>query len=209
VVVHFDSTGLRHVDEKTWVHPATGDWIHSDLKNSRLSEPAWLENIPVMRRNLAAEYAEMGCLIEAEPVTLGGVRGVCQVFKSRIPNAPSGQVFMANIFLAKHDRYAMFGCSAEETGVTGMREVTVMAKLGLISGDGWILPHPYAPGLEGALPYHRGDDPAWDPQFPDHPLSRVRAWVRWATATATVDPEFAALPDFVPGRPARGGAGQG
>jgi hypothetical protein len=156
-----------------------------------------------MRRNLAAGYAQMGCLIEAEPVVLGGVRGVCQVVKAPIPNAPSGQVFMANIFLAKADRYVMFGCSAAERGVTGMREATIMATLG-VGLDGWLLPHPYAPEVKGALPFHRGDDPAWDAQFPDHPLSRVRAWVRWATATATVDPGFAALPEFVPGRAAPG-----
>jgi hypothetical protein len=203
VVVTFNTTGLQRVDETTWVHPGTGDRITQNVTNSQLGEPAWLEDVPAMRRNLAAGYAQMGCLIEAEPVVLGGVRGVCQVVKAPIPNAPSGQVFMANIFLAKADRYVMFGCSAAERGVTGMREATIMATLG-VGLDGWLLPHPYAPEVKGALPFHRGDDPAWDAQFPDHPLSRVRAWVRWATATATVDPGFAALPEFVPGRAAPG-----
>lgn len=205
MVVTFDTSGLQRVDEATWSHPATGDWINLKLNNSPLTEPAWLENIPAMRRNLAIEYAQMGCLIEAEPVVLGGVRGVVQVVKVPIPNAPSGQVFLANIFLAKADRHVMFGCAAEERGITGVRETTIMAKLGLMM-DGWVMPHPYAPELKGALPYHRGDDPAWDAQFPDHPLSRVRAWVRWVLATAQVDPAFAALPDFVPGPPAPGTA---
>lgn len=157
-----------------------------------------------MRRNLAASYARMGCLIEAEPVVLGGVRGVCQVVKVPIPNAPTGQVFMAMIFLAKADRHATVSYLAEESGITGVREATIVAKLGLTGMDGWVLPHPYAPELQSALPYHRGDDPTWDAQFADHPLSRVRAWVRSVTATATVDPGFAALADFVPGRRARG-----
>jgi hypothetical protein len=204
VVVTFDSTGLQRVGEATWLHPASGDRISLNLENSPLAEPAWLENIPAMRRNLAVEYARMGCLIEAEPVVLGGVHGVCQVVKVPIPNAPSGQVFMANIFLAKASCHAMFACSAEESGITGVREAAIMAKHGLIGGSGWVLPHPYAPELRTLLPYHRGDDPAWDAQFPDHPLSRVRAWVRWVVATATVDPTFAALPDFVPSRPAPG-----
>ncbi|GAA0239384.1 hypothetical protein GCM10009527_039990 [Actinomadura nitritigenes] len=207
MVVTFNTTGLQRVDETTWVHPGTGDWITQKVTNSPLGEPAWLEDVSAMRRNLAAGYARMGCLIEAEPVVLGGVRGVCQVVKAPIPNAPSGQVFMANIFLAKADRYVMFGCSAAEKGVTGMREATIMATLG-VGLDGWLLPHPYAPEVTGALPFHRGDDPAWDAQFPDHPLSRVRAWVRWATATATVDPGFAALPEFAPGGAAPG-AGSG
>lgn len=203
MVVTFDTSGLQRMDETTWSHPTSGDYINLKLNNGALTEPAWLENVPAMRYNLAVEYAQMGCLIEAEPVTLGGVRGVCQVVKVPIPNAPSGQVFLANIFLAKADRHVMFGCSAAESGITGVRETTIMAKLGLF-GDGWVMPHPYAPELKGRLPYHRGDDPAWDTQFPDHPLSRVRAWVGWVLATATVDPAFAALPDFVPGPPAPG-----
>jgi hypothetical protein len=206
VVVTFDPTGLQRVDETTWSHPASGDRIHLKLQNSPLTEPVWLEDIPAMRRNLAVGYARMGCLIEAEPVMLGGVRGVCQVVKVPIPNAPSGQVFLANIFLAKADCHVMFGCFAEERGITGVREAAIMAELGL-RGDGWVMPHPYAPELSSSLPYHRGDDPAWDARFPDHPLSRVRGWVRWVLATATVDPAFAALPDFVPSRPGAGLSG--
>ena len=202
MVVAFNSAGLRPIDETTWAHPATGDWISLKLNHGPLAEAAWLENVPAMRRNLAHEYAQLGCLIEAEPVVLGGVRGVCQVVKAPIPNAPSGQVFMANIFLAKADRHVMFGCTAEERGITGTREAAILAKLGLTGLEGWILPHPYAPELQGRLPYHRGDDPQWDADFPDHPLSRVRAWVGWALATVAVDPQFAALPDFVPGPPA-------
>ncbi|QKG19812.1 hypothetical protein [Actinomadura verrucosospora] len=204
MVVAFDTTGLQQVDGTTWVHPGSGDRIILNVQDSRLGEEAWLENVPAMRRNLATAYAQMGCLIEAEPVVLGGVRGVCQVVKAPIPNAPSGQVFMANIFLAKADRYVMFGCSAAESGTTGVREALLMAQLG-VGAEGWFLPHPYAPEVRGALPFHRGDDPAWDARFPDHPLSRVRNWVRWVLGAATVDPAFAALPDFVPG----GGAPRG
>lgn len=200
MVVRFDSSNLQRMDAMTWVHPSSGDRITLRCENSRLSEPAWLEDIPTMRRNLANEYASSGCLIEAEPVVLDGVPGVCQVIKLPLPNASSGQIFMANIFLAKADCYVMFGCGAAETGATGVRESTIMARLGLFTG-GWVLPHPYAPGLESALPFHRGDDPAWDVQFPDHPLSRVRAWVRWVLSTATVDPAFAQLPDFIPSGP--------
>jgi hypothetical protein len=201
VVVNFDSSGLQRVDETTWMNPASGDRIFLKVNDSPLAESVWLENMPAMRRNLAAEYAEAGCLIEAEAVVLGGVRGVCQVVKVPLPNAPSGQVFMANIFLAKAGRYAMFGCSAAESGMTGMREAVIMAKLGAVM-EGWVLPHPYAPELKGRLPYHRGDAWEWDAQFPDHPLTRVRAWVGAMLATATVDPAFAALPDFVPSGPA-------
>lgn len=201
MVVTFDSHGFQRVNETTWRHPTNEDTISLQVKNSPLTEPAWLENIAAMRRKLAVDYGRQGCLIEAEPVVLGGVRGVCQLVKMPLPNAPRAQIFMAIIFLAKAGRHAMFSYFAPESGITGMREATIMAKVGARPED-WVLPHPYAPALQSALPYHRGDDPAWDAQFPEHPLSRTRAWVRAVVATATVDSTFAALPDFVPSRPA-------
>ncbi|MFD0855772.1 hypothetical protein ACFQ07_26255 [Actinomadura adrarensis] len=201
MVITFDTTGLQQVDATTWANPANGDRVGLVVNNRPLAEPVWLENWAGLRRNLAAEYAEMGCLIEAEAVMVGGVRAVCQVAKVPIPNAPSGQIFMANIFLAKADRHAMLVCSAAESGMTGMREAVLMAKLG-VGMEGWLLPHPYDPELKTRLPYHRGDAWEWDAQFPDHPLTRVRAWVGLVLATATVDPAFAALPDFVPSSPA-------
>ncbi|MFI6695900.1 TerD family protein [Streptomyces sp. NPDC050433] len=200
MVVTFASAGLQRVDETTWLHSAHGDRVSLTVKNSPLTETAWLEDVPAMRRNLAASYAGMGCLIEAEAVVLGGVRGVAQVVKVPLPNAPTGQLFMAMIFLAKADSHAMIGYFAEERGITGVREAVILARSGAAGREGWVLPHPYAPEVQGALPYHRGDDPTWDAQFPDHPLTRVRAWVRSVTATATVDPAFAALPDFIPSR---------
>ncbi|WP_436497001.1 TY-Chap domain-containing protein [Actinokineospora sp. HUAS TT18] len=196
MVVTFDSTGFQREDDTTWRSPTTGDRISLKVVDSPLTEPAWLEDIPAMRRNLAHGYASGGCLIEAEPVVIGGVRGVCQVAKVPLPNAPRGQVFVANIFLAKATGFVMFGYIAAEQGITGMREALIMQRLGV--PDNWVLPHPYDPELRSAVPYHRGDDPAWDAQFPEHPLSRARAWVREMVAKARVDPGFAALPDYLP-----------
>ena len=82
---------------------------------------------------------------------------------------------------------------AAERGRTGMREAVLVAQLGF---DGWVLPHPYAPEVRGRLPFHKGDDPRYDAQFADHPLSRVRAWAHHVVRTARVDPGFAALPPF-------------
>jgi hypothetical protein len=52
------------------------------------------------------------------------------------------------------------------------------------------------------LTFHAGDDPRFDAQFPEHPLSRAPAWAR-RIAAATVDLGFAALPPFTAGGPAR------
>jgi hypothetical protein len=83
-------------------------------------------------------------------------------------------------------------------GATGLRESVVACKDPAMLHD--LLddrrPHPYDPELHGRLPFNRSDAEVWDAQFPGHPLTRVRAWLRDLDRTVTVDPAFAALPDF-------------
>jgi hypothetical protein len=102
-------------------------------------------------------------------------------------------IFMVQFMFAKQDSSFSVMMMAHETGTTGMREAVLGAKLGF---DGFFLDHPYDPQLKSKLPFSRADDPAFDAQFPQHPLSRARAWARGFVATAAVNPAFAALPDF-------------
>jgi hypothetical protein len=76
-----------------------------------------------------------------------------------------------------------------------MGEMPVMTKAALdklLMGE----PHPYDPGLRGRLPFNPADDEVWDEKFPGHPLTCARAWLRDLDRIVTVDPAFAALPDF-------------
>lgn len=193
VIISFDTSGLREVRQGAWEDPRTGDGIVIQQQTGKLGEPAWLEDVPALRRNLARNYAGHACLIEADPVPIGGMWGVYQLSKQPIPNAPHGQVFTAQIMLAKEDvfTYAMY--FAQERGTTGVREAVLGGQIGF---ENYFLPHPYDPQLTSKLPFHRADDPQYDAQFPDHPLSRARAWARWMSATAQVDPRFLAMPDF-------------
>ncbi|CAM5432866.1 hypothetical protein SCALM49S_04200 [Streptomyces californicus] len=87
----------------------------------------------------------------------------------------------------------MVKIQAAERGMTGMREAVVMARLG---PDQYFRPHPYAPELQGGLPFHAADHVQWDADFPDHPLTRVRRTLDALAAAVTVEPGFAALPPF-------------
>jgi hypothetical protein len=82
--------------------------------------------------------------------------------------------------------------------MTGGRESMVAADVLQETGspDAFFAPHPYAPQVRSTLPWHRADDPRFDQRFPDHPLSRVRRWLRHVLSTARLDPEFAAQPPF-------------
>ncbi|WP_433273913.1 hypothetical protein ACQPZF_20315 [Actinosynnema sp. CS-041913] len=191
--IAFDTTGLQQQDPTTWLNPATGDRIGLQYFDLVPDLPAPLEDLPRLRHDLAVIYGEAGCLIEAHTLLLGGVPTLFQVLKLPIPNQPSGQVFVASFTVPRAGSSAVLQTQAVEGGMTGMREAVLAARVGF---DRWLMPHPYAPQLKGRLPFHAGDDPRYDPEFADHPLSRVRAWAHHVIRTGTIDPRFAALPPF-------------
>ncbi|MFD0202423.1 MULTISPECIES: hypothetical protein [Saccharothrix] len=193
--IAFDTTGLQQHDQTTWVNPANGDQVSLTYFDLVPDLPASLDDLPKLRHDLAVTAGQVGCLIEAHHVRLGDVPALFQVVKVPLPDQPSGQAFIGSFTVPKAKSSAVLKLQAVERGMTGMREAVLVARLGF---EGWVMPHPYAPEVEGRLPFHKGDDPRYDAQFADHPLSRVRAWAHHTIRTARVDPRFAALPPFTP-----------
>ncbi|MEV0645627.1 hypothetical protein AB0I28_10215 [Phytomonospora sp. NPDC050363] len=193
--ITFDTTGLQpEPNGQAWTHPQTGDVVALQVNQGSPFEASWMSDPAALRRGFAGMFAEAGCLIQAELMPFGGARAVYQLVKVPLPNAPSGQVFLSIYTLTKATQYAQLIYRAAEHGTTGMREAMLMMRLG--TPDNWSMPHPYDPELKTRLPFHRGDDPAFDPQFPDHPLSRARRFAAHAARTAVVHPQFAALPEL-------------
>ncbi len=190
--ISFDTTGFRQLDQNTWQHPS-GDQAELTYYNLVPDLPAGLDDLPGLRHDLARIHGETGCLIEAHVVQLAGVPALLRIVKLPLPNQPNGQVFVGSFTIPKENCSAVLQLGAVERGMTGTREAILASELGFQS---WAKPHPYAPELEGVLPFHAGDDPRHDARFPDHPLSRVRAWAHHVVRTARVDPGFASLPPF-------------
>ena len=197
MLITFDTSGFQPSGDGKWDNPRTGDHVSVSGDGGRLTEPVWLDDLPALRRQLAHEYSGMGCLIEADRVRVGAgpeaADAAYQLAKAPIPNAQHGLIFIVQFMFAKQDSSFSVMMMAPETGTTGLREAMLGAKLGL---DDFFLAHPYDPQLKSKLPFSRADDPAFDPQFPDHPLSRARAWARGFAASAAVNPAFASLPAF-------------
>lgn len=184
---------MRQLDTSAWQIEHSGDVVMLDYFDMVPDLPAPLDDLATLRRKMAASYADAGCLIEADVVTVDSVPALYQLLKIPLPDRPSGQVFIASFIFPKANCSAVLKIQAPERGVTGIRESTVMAQVG--AGE-YFRPHPYAPEMTGRLPWHVADLPRWDAQFADHPLSRARAWARHTVATAKVDPKFASLPPF-------------
>ncbi|MFJ6569282.1 hypothetical protein ACIQNU_17835 [Streptomyces sp. NPDC091292] len=155
--------------------------------------PARLDEPERLLFGLAQNTAGVGGgLIEAEFGAVDRVPAVRQLIKVPRPGGP-GQVFLGSWTVPKAGCSTVLKVQAGEGATTGFREATVLAQVGPAD---YFRPHPYATGLQGGLPYHVGDHEGWDPQFPDHPLTLVRATLRRITPTVTFDERFKVLPPF-------------
>lgn len=190
--ISFDTSGFRQLDQNNWQHPS-GDQAELTYYGVVPDLPAGLDDLQRLRHHLALIHGETGCLIEAHVVQLGGVPALLRIVKMPLPNQPNGQGFVCSFTIPKANCSAVLQLGAMERGMTGTREAILAAEIGF---QNWIKPHPYAPELQGVLPFHAGDDPRHDARFPDHPLSRARAWAHHVVRTAQVDPQFASLPPF-------------
>ncbi|MGW4249866.1 hypothetical protein [Nocardia sp. NPDC004722] len=191
--IAFDTTGFQQNGEDVWDHPLTGDRVIRQYTPGPPIIPAPLEDLPTLRRELTEASAENGCLVEAHVITFGGLPTLLRFEKIRHWNRSDGLIYTASFIVPRATGSAALLVLCAENGLTGERDALVGIKLGM---DRMYPPHPYAPNIRGALPYSAADDPQWDPQFPDHPLSRARRWYASISASAHIDPRFAALPPF-------------
>ncbi|MFF0490880.1 hypothetical protein ACFYTQ_17820 [Nocardia sp. NPDC004068] len=190
--IAFDTKGLQQLDQTRWGNPATGDLVTLTYIDQVPDLPASLDDPDTLRRRLTELQAEFGCLIEAHAVTVDGQPALVRLEKFPLAER-SGLGFTAGIVVPKATCSAILKIMCVETGRSGTREAAIVPKVGF---QNMFPPHPYAPEVKGKLPYNAADDARWDPQFPDHPLTRARGWISYASRTARIDPRFAALPAF-------------
>ncbi|MFC9244697.1 hypothetical protein ACFT7S_11895 [Streptomyces sp. NPDC057136] len=185
--------GFRPVDNDAWMND-DGDVLSLHFFGLPPDLAAGLDDGPTLRSTLTHYTAQAGGgLIEAAVKKLGDLPALRQILKLPLPGAPSGQVFIGSFTVPRATCSTVVKIQAPERGMTGMREAVVLAKVG---PDRYFRPHPYAPDVQGGLPFHAGDHAQWDAEFPDHPLSRVRRTLDALAEVVTADPGFAALPPF-------------
>ncbi|MBY8861583.1 hypothetical protein K7711_34255 [Nocardia sp. CA2R105] len=191
--ISFETGGLQQLDQNTWGDPKTRDIITLTYIDAVPDLPAPLEDEDRLRRRLTELQAEFGCLLEAHSITVNGQPALLRLEKFPLPDRESGLGFTAGIVVPKATCSAILKIMCPENGRPGAREAAVVPKVGF---PNMFPPHPYAPDVRGKLPYNAADDMRWDSMFPDHALSRARAWIVHASRTAKIDPRYAALPAF-------------
>ncbi|MFE2087125.1 hypothetical protein [Streptomyces sp. NPDC059460] len=185
--------GFRPVDHDTWAND-DGDVLSVHFFGLPPDLPAGLDDGPTLRESLTHYTAQAGGgLIEASVKRLGELPALRQILKLPLPGRQHGQAFIGSFTVPRAGCSTVVKVQAAEHGMTGMREAVVLAKVG---HEHYFRPHPYAPDVQGGLPFHAADHERWDAEFPDHPLTRVRRTLGALAEVVTVVPEFAALPEF-------------
>jgi hypothetical protein len=93
---------------------------------------------------------------------------------------------------------------ATEHGITGLRDTLVanefLPDILEMSADGPILrgwfQDPYDPTYTMGILRNQSEDPKYDDQFPDHPLSRVRRYLATIAQSITIDETVKNTPPF-------------
>ncbi|MEU1783188.1 hypothetical protein ABZ545_27425 [Streptomyces abikoensis] len=157
--------------------------------------PASLDDPDRLRYGLAHSAARVGGgLIEAVLGDVDALPAVRQLVKIPRPSG-HGLVFIGSWTVPRAGCSTVVKVQAAEGPITGVREAFVLSRL---DPSQYFTLHPYAPDLVGGLPYHVADHEQSDAEFPDHPLTRVRATLERITPTLTLHSGFKALPPFVP-----------
>ncbi|MEH1017124.1 hypothetical protein V6U90_29015 [Micromonospora sp. CPCC 206060] len=190
---HFLLAGFNQVAADSWANDER-IVIQAVFFNLVPDLPTSLTDLAALQRGMAKmAAAQGGALIEAGVMPVGGQPALRQIIKVKLPNQPHGQAFLGSYIVPKAACSAVLRVQAAESGAFGQREAMIMGQVGPTN---YFRPHPYGSDGEGGLPSHVADDPAYDPQFPQHPLTRVRQVMAQLAQQVELHPGFAALPPF-------------
>lgn len=145
------------------------------------------ENLAVIRQQKRDHYSERNLgLVQCDFETISDYK--CLVSIAKVVAPLRGALYISEI-LVQHRAFSLvLLLTAQEEGETGGRETDVLAmqatkmeKTSEESLDHLIASmkrHPYFPDWEGASPWFESDAEEYDEQFPDHPLTKIRARTR-------------------------------
>jgi hypothetical protein len=142
-----------------------------------------LDDLNALRKFYRDTVSEHGrAVIEVDVVNIDdNFKGVKTLFK--VPQHPTGMTYLASLTIPFRDFSFVLKVQCRETGITGMRDSAVFKQMmtdGTLSdspldmmSSGWFR-DPYDPEITTPLMMNRSEEEAFDPMFPDHPLSRAR-----------------------------------
>lgn len=163
--------------------------------------PFPLSDVASLRKSYRAMAIEAGGgLMRADVIELAGLPAVETLFKFPIPGQSRGLNYIGSITLPFANLSYVIKVQSAEMGMTGVREAMLFARLNppvqfnqeelkdkgsaKIEGLG---KDPYDPSIDYPNMPTIFEDEQYDMEFPDHPLTKVRRWLKDIRVTASVD----------------------
>lgn len=139
-----------------------------------------------------------GAMVEVDAVQLAGLPAVRALLKLKVE---SGELaFVGSYTLPFADCSYVIKVESKEAGHTGTREGAVLAQMSPTLDAGGKIPgweqDPYEPDYKSGFMRNKSDDPQYDAQFPEHPLSKVRRYLEQLQHGVTIDASLHTLAPF-------------
>jgi len=202
-LISFDETGFRREakgdDLRIW-RSDYGDGLGLYYFAKPPNIPVPLDQVDELRSSIRGMVTG-GAMIELDVVDVDGVSSIRQIVKK--PQQPTGMTYVGSFTFPFRDRSLVLKIQCEERGMTGMREAVVLDQL-LGNGsvtvndgkvEGWSA-DPYDASIELPLMRNLAEDPSYDAQFPDHPLSRARRALAQLQGSLRLHDGLKGLPPF-------------
>jgi hypothetical protein len=175
--------GLEKVKEDEsiiqWMNPEQTIALSINYFNSKPDIPSLkrMESIRGFYREQVTEHN--GGLIQVEFSELKTHQAIRTIFK--IPQKPSGMIYLASLTIPFSNCSYVIKIQAPENGVTGMRDTVVANKLikngevsiGKDGYENWSS-DPYDSNYDKGTLMNKSEDPMYDVDFENHPLSKAR-----------------------------------
>jgi len=158
---------------------------------------------------LAMAIQNGGGLIKADVIEVGGMEAIETIYKFPLPEQAHGLNYIGSVTIPFADLSYVIKVQSGEIGTTGIREAILFAKLlpkieldqdelnssGSTKMKG-LGKDPYDPSREYANMPTIFEDEQYDAEFPDHPLSKVRRWMKNIKQTTALDASLQKQPKF-------------
>jgi len=205
-LVRLDEDGWRLREKsselKVWEN-SSGDVLSLNFFDKEPDIPFALSEIDGLRkfyRNLIAESG--GGILKLETVELGGLTAIETLCK--LPKQPSGMIYVGSLTIPFREKSYVVKLQCTEQGITGMREAVFFASRAHFDEDGeedfdpfkgWAK-DPYDETFTDGVLMNLSEDEQYDEKFPNHPLSRVRRYLKEIKQTISFDEKLFDLPKF-------------
>lgn len=148
-------------------------------------------------------YESRAAIIEVKKVKLGVFDSIKTIFK--FPMQPQGMAYIGSYTIPFKNFSYVIKVQCIEQGTTGIRDNTIfelMIKNGKVklnpekhTVEGW-MKDPYDESVHLPLMMNLSESEEFDSQFPEHPLSRMRVFLKHIEETIKIDDSLLNEPKF-------------